>query len=408
MERFNYTAKSFSGDLKTGVVEAENEHEVAKILRTEGFILISAISGGRKIARKGFGLDFIPFLNKVSLSDKIMFSRNLRVMIKAGVSLPRTLKILSEQAKSKKFKKVIGEIAELVNKGENFSDCLAKHPDVFSNLFCSMIRAGEESGTLEETLVVLVRQMEKEYELKTRVKGAMIYPLVILTAMIGIGILMMIIVVPKLAQTFSEMKIELPITTKVIIAIAGAMVNFWYLVPIIVIGIYLLARTATRTRMGKSFIDRITLKIPAIGKIVRETNYAHTSRTLSSLVASGVPIVKSLELTASALTNIHYKNALIVSAEQVKKGAKLSESLAKYSDIYSPLIIQMTEIGEETGETAGILEKLADFYEEEVSNATKNLSTIIEPVLMIVIGAAVGFFAISMLQPMYGMLQGIK
>lgn len=407
MPLFSYSAKNYKGVPKSGILEAENQNNLAKILREQGFILISAkLNSDEKKERKvGFSL---PFFDKVSLSEKLVFTRNLQVMVSAGISLPHALKVLSVQAKSKRFKKAIIKISDEVVKGGNFSDTLAKYPNIFSDLFCNMIKVGEESGTLEEVLGVLTKQMEKDHDLRTKIKGAMMYPAVILVAMLGIGTLMLIFIVPKLTETFVELGVSLPITTRIVIAFAGFLNRFWYLLPIIIFGALILFRTALKTKSGKLLINLLFLKIPIVSSLVKKTNAAYTVRTLGSLISAGVPIARSLELVSGSLNNIYYKNAIIDVAEEVKKGAKLAEALRKYEKIYPALVIQMLEVGEETGKTSDMLVKLAEFFEEEVSNASKNLSTIVEPVMMIIIGAAVGFFVISMIQPMYSMIQGFE
>ena len=326
-------------------------------------------------------------------------------MISAGISLPRALRILAEQTKSKKFRNTILDIENEIIKGRSFSKGLSKYPKIFPELFFSMVKVGEEAGTLEEVLAALSRQMEKERELKSKIKGAMVYPAVILFAMAVIGVVMMIMVVPKLAQTFEDLGVELPMTTKIIIAVGSFLANFWYLLPIIFLTFLILLRAASKTKTGKLMIDTLLLKIPVVSSIVKKTNSAHTARTLSSLISSGVPIVRSLEVLSGSLGNVYYKEAIAEVAVRVKKGVKLAEALKDYQKIYPALIIQMIEIGEETGQTSDILQKLAGFFEEEVANATKNLSAIIEPVLMLVIGAVVGFFAIAMFQPIYSMMQ---
>jgi type IV pilus assembly protein PilC len=399
---FEYVAKNFKGIPKIGELEAANEHDLAKLLREQGYILIST---KQQSEEKGIKMGFsLPFFKGVSLTEKLMFTRNLQVMVSAGISLPHALKVLALQAKSKKFKKAILEISDEVAEGTNFSDALTKFPNFFSELFCNMVKVGEESGTLENVLGVLIRQMEKDHELKSKIKGAMMYPMVIVAAMSGIGILMLIIIVPKITQTFIELGVELPITTRIVIGFADFLINFWYLLPAIILMIFVFFQSAARTRFGKKIINSFSLRIPVVSSLVRKTNAAYTVRTLGSLISAGVPIVRSLELVAGSLNNIYYKDAILDIAEQVKKGAKLFESFKKYDKIYSPLVIQMLEVGEETGKTSDMLQKLAEFFEEEVSNTSKNLSTIIEPVMMIIIGAVVGFFVISMIQPMYGMI----
>jgi len=404
-----YTAKSLKGESKSGTYEAKDEHQLARILRQEGYVLISALPEEKK-ERKTlflFWQQLLPFWGKVSLKEKMIFTRNLRVMISAGVPLPRALKTLSEQSSNGRFKKVLLKIAEEITKGRSFSRALAEHPDIFSNFFCSIVGVGEESGTLEENLGILVRQMERENDLKNKIKGAMMYPAVIILAMIGIGILMLVMVVPKLAETFQKLEIELPFTTRLVIALGNFLTEKWYLVILLIFVLTMVIRFVLKTKAGKKLWDGLNLRIPIISTLVKKTNAAYTVRTLSSLIAAGTPLVRALQIVSETLGNFYFQQALVGSIEKVKKGQKLSEALRPYRELYSPTVIQMVEVGEETGQTSEILQKLADFYEEEVTRATKNLASIIEPIIMLLIGGAVGFFAISMIQPMYSMLGSI-
>ena len=402
MPKYFYTAKSLEGEERTGIAEAKSERELARTLRKSGLILIRAELEEKAKKRK---LEIsLPFFGGVSLTEKMMFTRNLQVMISAGLPLPRALTTLANQAKNKSFKKALLDIGEEIAKGRSFSESLAKYPNIFPELFQSMVKVGEEAGTLEEVLKILTAQMEREHDLKSKVKGAMIYPSVIILVMIAVGILMLVMVVPKLAETFTELGIELPITTRIVIGFSTFLSQKWYLVIPSLFGLIFLFFQIMKTKVGKRIIDNFSLKFPIISPIVKKTNSASTVRTLSSLISAGVPIVRSLEITSGTLGNIYYKIAMAEATEKVRKGGKLSDALKPYEDIYSPIVIQMIAIGEETGETSNILAKLADFFEGEVANATKNLTAVIEPVLMLIIGAAVGFFAISMIQPMYSML----
>lgn len=404
MPRYFYTAQSFKGESKTGVMEAKDAHQLAGILRQEGLILVRA-ELEEKLTSK-FNWELPSF--GVSLQEKLFFTRNLQVMISAGLPLPRAIGTLAEQAKSNKFKNALSNIRDEIAKGKSFSDSLAEYPDIFSELFRNLIKVGEESGTLDKVLDSLSLQIEKEHDLRAKVKGAMIYPAVIIFAMFAVGILMLVVVVPKLAESFKEVGADLPLTTKFIIGFADFLVNKWYLLIIGFLALLAFLWQLLKTRFGKNFIDWLLLKVPVISQIIKNTNYAYTVRTLSSLISSGVALPRSLEITSQTLGNAHFKAALREAAERVRKGEKLSDSLKLYQNIYSPIVIQMIAVGEETGETSGILAKLADFYENEVSVSTKNLTAVIEPVLMLVIGVIVGFFAISMIQPMYTILGEIK
>ncbi|MDD5145478.1 MAG: type II secretion system F family protein [Candidatus Pacebacteria bacterium] len=406
MAKYFYTAKSIRGEEKTGEAEAKDEHQLARALRQEGFILISAEMKEGAEKRK-FSMHFSIF-DKVGLKEKIFFVRNLRIMIAAGISLPRSLNSLAELTKNKKFKKTILEIVEEVNKGKNFADSLSKHPDVFSELFCSLVAVGEESGTLEEVLQNLTVQMEKQNELSSKLKGAMIYPVVIICAMIGIGILMLIMVVPPLSATFADLGVELPPMTRAVIFLGKIMSEKWYFLLILLIIFVFSIRSAINTKSGKRRIDKILLKIPIISQLIKKSNSASAVRTVGSLVGSGVTMIRALEITAGVLGNVYFKESMLDAVEKVRKGKKLSEALRPYENLYSLIVVQMLEVGEETGETSDILQKLADFFDEEVAIATKNFATIIEPALMLVVGGAIGFFAVSMIQPLYSMLGSIK
>jgi len=405
MPIYHYFAKSLQGEEKSGTVEAEDQRELAKSLKEQGYILVEA--NREKTEKKRQFMIPLPFLGRVSLTERLMFTRNLQVMIAAGLPLPRAFQTLSSQTKSKKFKNVLLNISEEIIKGNSFSDSLEKHSDVFSEVFRSMIKVGEEAGNLEEVLKILSQQMERESELRSKIKGALVYPAVIVSAMVGIGILMLIMVVPKIAETFEELEIDLPFTTQMVIGLGTFLAEKWFLAISIIAVFLFFLWLSLKTGKGKRVIDSVILKIPVVSPLIKKTNSAYTVRTLSSLITAGVPIVRSLNIVAGILGNSYYKKAILEASEKVKKGEKLSEALEPYKDIYPLIVVQMIKVGEETGETSNILFQLADFFEDEIGYATKNLTSIIEPVLMIIVGAAIGFFAISMVQPMYSMLGAI-
>lgn len=407
--KFFYKAKSFKGEEKTGTLEAKDQHEVARLLHDQGYVLISAVAregGGSKdegATRFTFGALIGKFFG-VRLVEKMMFARHLSVMIGSGLSLDRAIEVLSRQASSRKLRAILVELGSDVRKGVSFGDALAKHPTEFNELFVSMVRVGEESGTLEEVLKVLSRQMQKDNELLSRVRGAMIYPAIILTVMVGIGILMMILVVPKLAEVFADLEIELPFTTRTIIFLGNFLAHNTVAVLISIPVLVFFIRMALASAQGKKFLDTVAINSPLISGITKKVNTARFARTLSSLIRSGVPIVRTLEILSGTLTNHYYKDSIISAIERVKKGDSLFAALGDYPRLYPPIVIQMIAVGEETGALAEIMQRLAHFYEAEVANITRNLSSVIEPILMVVIGAAVGFFAVSMIQPMYSML----
>jgi len=395
--KYYYKAISLNGESKSGVADAQDEQQLAEILRREEYTLISAsLNESKKRINLSVSLTGVP------LKEKVFFARNFRLMIKAGIPLPKSLEILSSQTRNKKMNEVLLKARDGVVRGQKLSEALKEWPEVFSSLFCNMIEIGEETGNLEEVLKNLSEQMEKTYNLRAKVKGALIYPAVIVIAMTGIGILMLVMVVPKLSQTFDDLGIELPFSTRIIIFGAEFMIEYWYLFIIMMVVLAIVARVSLKTKKGGKIVDKISLKLPIVSPIISGSNTAYTARTLSSLISSGVPIVKALTITSKTLTNFYFREAMSESAKEVKKGIKLSDALAPYSEIYPFSFAEMIAVGEETGETSDILEKLADFSETEVENLTNNLASVIEPVIMIV-----GFFAVSMIQPMYSMLGGL-
>ena len=398
MPTYFYKAKSFKGEEKQGIIEAENQYDLARTLRKSGYLLVSF---KRKRAKRSFRS---LFLAKVSLSQKLIFTRNLGVMIAAGVSLPKALGILKLQTRSKFFRRAIEKITEDIVRGESLSGAMAKHPKIFSKLFCSMIQVGEKTGNLDKVLKILAFHMERDYKLRSKIKGAMIYPAVILITMILIGIVMIIKVVPRLSETFAELKIELPPATRLIINSGNFFVAKWYLVILALILIPILFLVLIKTKQGKKAMDKILLKTPFFSNLTRKINSAYTARTLSSLISGGVPIIEALRITSNSVSNFYFRNSILNSAKKVQKGQKLYQAFLDYKDLYSSLFLEMLDVGEETGKTSEILSKLADFLEEEITNVTQNLSSIIEPVLLIVMGGVVGFFAISMIQPIYSMM----
>jgi len=409
MPSYIYTAKNKRGEDQTNHIIAVNKHELAAILRNQGLVLISAEIAGRK-KEISYYLNIIKRIKElgtVSLVEKMMFSRHLSVMINAGLSLNQALKALAKQTKSPKFKKIISQIEIDVSQGKSFSKSLKKYPKIFNELYSNMIEVGEAGGSLSEVLKILAEQMKKNHELISRVRGAMMYPAVIVIAMIGIGILMMIMVVPKLTEVFEELNVELPLSTRFIMFISSFLKDNIIFGIIIIISLIFAIKLIMRNKKIKRSLHGIYLYFPIFGSLIKKINSARLSRTLSSLIESGVPIVKSLKVVANTLSNIRFKEAILDSTKEIQKGKKLSDSLSKYENLYTPMVIQMIGVGEETGSLSDILKNLADFYEEEIDNTTKNMSSVLEPIIMIVIGAAVGFFAISMIQPMYSMMSGI-
>ncbi len=388
-------------------MDVKDERDLAVQLRNDGFILTSF----KKLEEDKPNKISVKFLDQffgISLKDKLMFTQNMSVMISSGLPISRAVKNISEQSSNKRLKEIMGKVFDDLQAGMTFADSLGKFPAVFNELFVNMIRVGESSGNLEEILEILTVQLEKEHDLKSKIKGAMTYPAVIVVVMIGIAIIMLTYILPKLMSVFSDMDVELPASTKVIIGISDLLRSNPIAIGIGMMVFVFIVQWMLKTPSGKKTLSFIMIKIPLIKKIVVEVNCARFARIYSSLLRSGVSAIESLRILSNTLTNHYFKNVMLEALDEVQKGVNFSKVIKRNSNIFPVLVSQMMEVGEETGKTETVLLKLAEFYEEDIDQISKNMSSIIEPFLMVLIGGGVGFFAVSMLQPMYGLMENIK
>ncbi len=408
MPVFTYIGEDREGKNVTHTVTAADRFEVYSIAREAGHTVASIEDSAQFSVKKYFNIEKINYyLSRVKQDELVMITRNLGSMLTAGLTVSRSLSVIERQSKNPRLKGVIKKIVEKINAGGQFYEALKDHPSVFDDLFIAMVRAGEESGTLADSLKVLAVQMERSSNLKKKIKGAMMYPSIVITVMIIIGILMMIYVMPKITAVFKGVGQELPATTKFLIAASDFMVNYTALVlgsmVMAIVGfIYFL-----RSKWGKISTSWIIPKLPVIGTMAKETNAARTARTLSSLLNSGVDVMQSIEITEEVVQNVFYKKILREARNRVEKGTALSEVFIERTDLYPILVGEMILVGEETGQIAGMLNELASYYEAEVERKTKDLSTIIEPLLMVFIGGGVGFFALALIAPIYSIGESI-
>lgn len=403
---FSYSAKSKTGEITEGILDAASRFALARDLRSKEYIPLS-ISEKKQNLIDRFTLSF-SFFSKISVSEQIIFTKNLSGMILAGLSLSRALSVLKKQTKNQKLSKILTSLATDINAGESFSSALAKFPDVYSKLFTSMIRAGEESGNLAGALTDIGLNLEKSNSLTKKVRGALMYPGVIMSAMVVIGVLMFAFVVPTLAGTFKELGVTLPLSTRVLIFMGNFFSNNLILTFVILFALAFGIYSLFRAKFMAKYIDFVIVRIPVIGNLARELNTARTARTISSLLLSGVSLSRAIEITEDVVQNVYYKKVLDEAKIAIEKGAPFSQAFEANAKLYPIMMSEMIQVGEETGKLSDMLLQIALFYEEEIENKTKNLSTIIEPILMIFIGAAVGFFAISMISPLYSILGSIN
>ncbi|MFO0718552.1 MAG: type II secretion system F family protein [Candidatus Paceibacterota bacterium] len=406
MPKFNFKAVKKTGEKYSGVKEAESKSALYQQIRLDGDTVTFA-----EEQKDGVGfvknIHFGNLLGRVKTIDKIMFAKNLGTMIEAGLPLARALSVMERQTKNKKFKKVIGELNVDIGKGSALSEAMAKHLDVFSSLFVSMVKSGEESGSVTQSLKVVSAQLEKAYQLTKKIRGALIYPAIILSIMITIGVLMLIYLVPTLTSTFKDLNVSLPFSTKMVIWLSDFLKNHIIINLLILITVGLVFYFSIKTKRGKRALDTFVLHVPVISGIVKDLNSARTARTFSSLLSSGVDVLVAVRITQDVIQNSYYKAVLKEAEINIEKGDPVSNIFLKHEKLYPVFVGEMVSIGEETGKLSEMLANVAQFYEEEVDQKTKDMSTIIEPFLMVVIGIGVGFFAISMLGPMYSLADAI-
>lgn len=409
MSRFTYHGEDVNGKAVTETVTADDRYAVYDAARSSGHTISSIDEHTGFSARRFFNIERINvMLGKVKQDELVMVTRNLGSMLTAGLPITRALSVIERQTTNAKLKNVVKSIIERINKGDQFYLALKDFPKVFDDLYVAMIRSGEESGNLSESLKTLAMQMERSSNLKKKIKGAMIYPSIVIIAMLIIAVLMMIFVMPAITGIFADMGNELPATTQFLISSSDFFANHTLVAlgsmfGVIFSGIYFL-----RTRYGKIATSWLIPKLPVIGTMAKETNAARTARTMSSLLNSGVDVIQALEITEEVVQNVFYRKIIRTARDRVEKGTPLSETFIERNDLYPILVGEMILVGEETGNISSMLGELAIFYETEVERKTKDLSTIIEPLLMLVIGGGVGFFALALIAPIYSISDGLS
>jgi type IV pilus assembly protein PilC len=405
MPEYLYTARTQDGKLKKDRFRAKDEKALSDYLKNQGLILTTA-----KEIHKGGKFSLQSILNKLSripTVQKIFFTQNLAVMIKTGFSLAMALNTLSQQSSNKKLQSVIVEIKADVENGVSFSNALSKHPGIFSELFVNMIAAGEASGKLDEVLGYLTNQMRKEHALIAKVRSAMMYPTVVVVAMVGIGIVMMITVVPQITSIYTESELDLPLPTKILIFVSNLMTHQGIFIAIGAAALVYAFLRFKKTKKGKKYWDTIMLKVPLLGNVIKKINLARFTRTLSSLLKTDIPIVQTFQIISKTLGNSLYREAMVEASESVKKGISIVKTLETKPKIFPAVVTQMIAVGEESGTLDNISEEIANFYEDDVDQTMSGLSSIIEPILMLVIGGVVAVVALAVLMPMYGLVQAV-
>ncbi|HVQ44048.1 MAG TPA: type II secretion system F family protein [Candidatus Saccharimonadia bacterium] len=400
MGQFSYSARDKSGAITKGSVFAADRPAATASLVEKGLtpILVKEAAGEKGPGLKGLLTGGLSLGKGVRLQDKVVFSRQFATMINAGVPIVQSLNILREQTESQKLKKTVAEVSKQVEGGSTLASALAVHPEVFNPIYVNMVKAGETGGILDQVLDRLATQQEKDAEVVSKVRSAMIYPAVITTATVSAFFFLMTVIVPKLSSIFEDAGAQLPIYTKIMLAISHFLVNDWYFVIGGFVAAVVLFIRWRKTPGGKRTIDRLILKAPIFGPIIVKVNIARFSRTFGSLMASGISVLDAINATKTALGNSVYQDELAEVAQKVKNGRPMSEHI-RASKNFPAIVGQMLSVGEETGQLDSILLKLAEFYEKEVDTVVSGITSIIEPILIIVLGGMVGFIVISVFGP---------
>lgn len=401
MQLYTYTAKNpQTGDEVKAAIQAESEQAAASLIHKEGLVPI-------KIAVEGEGGLHIPLpgRKKVKIKDKVLFSRQLSTLINAGLPLVQALRQVLTQTQNKNLKVVLEQVIADVEAGDAMSVAIAKHPNVFTQIYVSMVEAGETSGTLDKSLERLALQQEKDADVISKVRGALVYPIIVLMVMIGVVSYMLVTVLPQVKILYEGTPggiAKLPLVTKVLLAVSEVLQSHWWLILIILGVLAFITTKWARTGPGKEVVDRAKMRLPGFGKLFMKMYMARFARTSSTLVASGVPLIRVLEITGKAVNNVHIERSIIRATEQVKSGKALSDSIAGDPN-FLPLVPGMLHIGEESGASEQMLSKVAEYYEKEVDDEIKAISTIIEPFMMILMGISALIIVAAVLLPVYSL-----
>jgi len=396
MPIFKYKAFDREKKLQEGLVEAANKEYVGEILKEKGFsvVAISLVSGGKKGG--------LSFLNRVGAKDIVVFSRQFSVLISANVAMMQVLKILVDQTNNLTLKMIVSEVADEVDAGSTLSEALNKRPKVFSNFYVSVVKSGEISGKLDEVLNYLADETEKDYDMMSKIRGAMIYPAFVLCSLGVVGVVMMVFVVPKLTAILTESGAELPLTTRILIGTSSFMSNYWWLLLIIIAALAFAFRFYVSKPNGRRQLDYLKLKLPIFGHLFQLIYLVRFTRSMNTLIVGGVTIANSLKVAAEVVGNKIYQELIEKTIKEVEDGNSIS-SVFQNSKTIPKMVSQMLSIGEKTGKMDVILERITNFYGREVSNMVANLMTLMEPIIMVIMGVAVGIMVAAVILPMYNL-----
>ena len=400
--KLRYRAATKEGKISQGILDAKSIEEAAQYLRSKE---LTPIRVEQEVSNP---LMSLPFLNRgVKSSDLVLFTRQLSSMLSSGLTLMRSLEILKEQVQTPSMQDVIVQVISEVEEGKTLADAMKKHPNVFSSIYVSIIKAGEKSGLLDKVLNRLADNLEKEVKLKSTVKSALMYPVIVIILMVVVMVIMMIFVIPQLTVLYQNLNVPLPLPTQIVVGFTNLFIGTW---PIFIAAFGFLIygfRKWQKTKDGELIIDTTLLRLPVFGKLITQTILAEFSRTFGLLVGTGTLVVEALLETADTTGNVLFKNAIVDISRQVEKGITIGDAMGAYK-LFPPLLIQLVKIGEQTGKVDETLVKASEYFEREVDQTVKTLTTAMEPFIMIVLGIGVAFLIISVITPIYSLISSIQ
>lgn len=393
---FKYKAITNTGEQRAGTIEAFNADIAINQLQKSGLI-ISQITAEED---KQLKVPLLSFFNKISNKDIVILSRQIATLFQAQVSALRIFRLLSDQVENVNLKKYLISISEDIQGGSSISNAIAKYPDAFSDFYVNMVKSGEESGKLDEIFNYLADYMDRTYEVTSKAKNALIYPAFIIMTFAGVMVLMFTVIIPKIALMIKDSGQEVPIYTKIVLWVSDLFVNHIILIGFAVVAVAYAVWRYVSTEEGKLHVDRLKLDVPYIGSLYRKLYLSRISDNLNTMIISGIPILKALEITAAVVDNKIYQSIMVSTLARVKEGTPLSDAFSEHKEI-PPLLTQMIKVGEETGELGNILKSLSRFYQREVTGAVDTLVGLIEPVMIVALGLGVGFLLAAVLMPIY-------
>lgn len=412
MPTYKFEAMDTSGEEVKDEIDATNEEEAQQKIKQMGYFVtkLTAVGAakGKKKKKGGYKKSKKTFvIGGVKNKHLVLFTRQFSILQDAGLPVLRGLRILENQMKPSALKNSLIDVVEDVESGSTLSEAMGKHPKAFDRLYVNMVKAGEAGGALEVIMQRLAEFKEKAQTLKRKIIGAMVYPAVVISAAVGILIFIMVAIIPKFEKIFREFGLKLPELTQFLIDVSMWCSKYWWSIPLVPVGIWILIKLIRLNRAGNYALDRLTLWIPIIGKIVEKTVVARTTRTLGTLVASGVPILESLAIVRETANNAVFERMYQRVYESIREGDTIADPLRE-SRLVDDMVVNMVEVGEETGELDAMLYKIADFYDEEVDTAVKSLISLLEPIMIIVLGGIIGTIVIALFLPMLGLLEGLS